>query len=136
MHRRRWGYEWQSGDAEWMFTYIEGPRGTLRAVLARNQQPLAALQHRGRLLDMWSELLYDGMGYRFSCGPDPASGCVLTDGENGRVLSVRGIERPEITLHRAVPLPLIVIVAIRSVEDWAVAFGIGDGSDARAMSAG
>jgi signal transduction histidine kinase len=136
MHRRRWGYEWQSRDAEWMLTYIEGPRGTLRAVLARNQQPLAALQHRGRLLEMWSELLYDGMGYHFSCGPDPASGCVLTDGENGRVLSVKGIERPEITLHRAVPLPLMLVVAIRSVEDWAIALGTGDRVNARAMPTG
>jgi signal transduction histidine kinase len=136
MRRRRWGYEWQSEGADWMLTYIEGPRGTLRAVLARNQQPLAALQHRGRLLDMWSELLYDGMGYRFSCGPSPASGCVLTDGENGRVLSVKGLERPEITLHRAVPLPLVLIVAIRSVEDWALALGAGDAVGVRATLAG
>jgi signal transduction histidine kinase len=134
MHRRRWGYEWQSEGAEWALTQIEGPRGTLRAVLARNQQPLAALQHRGRLLDMWTELLYDGMGYRFSCGAGPASGCTLTDGENNQVLSAKGMERPEITLHRAVPLPLMLMVAIRSVEDWSVALGAGEVIEARAMS--
>jgi signal transduction histidine kinase len=136
MRRRRWGYEWQSRGADWMLTHIEGPRGTLRAVLARNQQPLAALQHRGRLLEMWSELLYDGMGYRFTCGADPAGGCVLTDGENGQVLSVKGIERPEMTLHRAVPLPLLLIVAVRSVEDWAVALGAGGTAGARATPVG
>ena len=126
MRRHRWGYEWQSAGAEWTLDHIEGPRGTLRAVLARNQQPLAAMQHRGRLLDIWSELLYDGVGYRFSRGPGPASGCVLTDGDNDRVLSVKGIERPEITLHRAVPLPLVVMIAIRSVEDRAVALEAGE----------
>ena len=126
MRRHRWGYEWQSAGAEWTLDHIEGPRGTLRAVLARNQQPLAAMQHRGRLLDIWSELLYDGVGYRFSRGPGPASGCVLTDGDNDRVLSVKGIERPEITLHRAVPLPLVAMIAIRSIEDGAVALEAGE----------
>lgn len=126
MRRHRWGYGWQSGGAEWTLDHIAGPRGTLRAVLARNEQPLAAMQHRGRLLDIWSELLYDGAGYRLSHEPGEASGCVLTDGDNNQVLWLRGIECAEITLYRAVPLPLLVMVAIRSLEDWLVALEAGE----------
>ncbi len=135
MRRRRWGYGWRSGGAEWTLHHIAGPRGTLRAVLARNDQPLAAMQHRGRLLDIWSELLYDGAGYRLSHGPDPAGGCVLTDGDNDRVLWLRGIERTEITLHRAVPVPLLALVAIRSLEDWSVALEAGEWTEKSVVSA-
>jgi len=136
MYRHRWGYEWQSGGAEWTLHHIEGPRGTLRAVLARNEQPLAAMQHRGRLLDIWSELLYDEVGYRLSRGLDPASGCMLTNGDNDRVLSVRGIERAEITLYRPVPLPLLGMVAIRSLQDWSVALEAGEWIEASGVSVG
>jgi hypothetical protein len=129
MRRHRWGYGWRTDGAEWTLYHVKGPHGTLRAVLARNGQPLAAMQHRGRLLDIWSELLYDGAGYRLAHGPDPAGGSALIDGDNDQVLCVRGIRRTEITLHRAVPLPLLALVAIRSVEDWSVALEAGAWSE-------
>lgn len=134
MRQHRWGYRWRSGGAEWTLHHVVGPRGTLRAVLARNEQPLAAMQHRGRLLDIWSELLYDGAGYRLAHGPVPAGGSVLMDGDNIQVLWLRGIQRIEITLHRPVPLPLLALVAIRSTDDWSVALEAGVGSEAGTAS--
>lgn len=123
-----WGYGWRSDGARWQLRHIEGPRGTMRSVLVRNGQPLAAAQHQGRLVSTWSEIVYDDSGYGLSCVPDPAGGCVLTDSAGEPVLSVSGLDVLQITLRRPVALPLLLMAAARILEERVLdraAFGHG-----------
>ena len=64
VNHTRSGYEWESGGASWALRRIRGLSG--RMVLTRNGQSLAAMQYQGRMLNAWSEIVYDGRGYRLS----------------------------------------------------------------------
>ena len=115
VRHRRFGYEWRSQRAMWALRSVRGLRGSM--VLLRNGQPLAAIQHQGRLLNIWSEIVYDGRGYRLSCCGGLSYDCTLVDGAGDLVLSVRGEDTPQIEVHRALPLPLLVMVAVRVADE-------------------
>jgi len=115
MHPSRSGYEWESGGASWALRRIRGLSG--RMVLTRNGQPLAAMQYQGRLLNAWSEIVYDGRGYRLSYVKGQPGRCVLVDEVGDELLMIEDGASPQIELHRALPLPLLVMVTMRIVDE-------------------
>ena len=117
VRRGRSGYEWESQGASWALRRIRGLSG--RMVLTRNGQPLAAMQYQGRLLNTWSEIVYDGRGYRLSTVKDQTGNYVLVDKAGNEALFVEGAASPQVELRRALPLPLLVMVAMRIVDEMA-----------------
>jgi signal transduction histidine kinase len=115
--RNRGGYEWRFQGAAWALNYVRGPNA--RMVLARNLQPLAAVQTQGRLLDAWSEIVYDGRGYRLDCAREPSGRCVLVDETGEEVLAVEDSAGLQIMLYRPLALCLVVLVALRVVDQGA-----------------
>ncbi len=113
----RSGYEWESGGASWALRRIRGLSG--RMVLTRNGQPLAAMQYQGRLLNAWSEIVYDGRGYRLSYVKGQPGRCVLVDEVGDELLTVEDGASPQIELRRPLPLPLLVMVTMRIVDEVA-----------------
>jgi two-component sensor histidine kinase len=113
----RSGYEWEAEGASWALRRVRGLNG--RMVLTRNGQPLAAMQYRGRLLDVWNEIIYDGRGYRLSRvkGKNRSDTCVLVDESGDEYLSVENGRAPRVELHRPLPLPLLVMVAMRVLDE-------------------
>lgn len=127
---RRWGYAWKMDDAMWELRHVRGPSGSLRQVLTRNEQPLAAIQRQGRLMNTWSEIIYDGRGYSLSRAeswaraeaglPISAVERVLADQSGEPLLRIRGYDLLRIELCRTVPLALLLTVALRVVEEQSV----------------
>ena len=117
VHPSRSGYEWEAQGASWALRRVRGLSG--RMVLTRNGQPLAAMQHQGRLLNTWTEVVYDGRGYRFFCTKDAPSTCLLVDEAGDECLSVTGSDPFQIELRRALPLPLLVMVTMRFADEMA-----------------
>lgn len=118
IRRRRWGYEWRlDGGTRWALRHIRGPQGTMRAVLLRNKQPLAAIQHQGRLLSTWSEMLYDDAGYGLTCSAEASGECTLVDGAGEPVLGISGRRPAYVALQRPIALPLLVMTAVRVLEE-------------------
>jgi len=111
----RSGYEWESNGASWALRRIHGLSG--RMVLTRNGQPLAAMQYQGRLLNTWSEIVYDGRGYRLSHVKGQPGCCVLADEVGDELLTALGGDAVQIELHRPLPLPLLVMVTMRVVDE-------------------
>lgn len=117
----RSGYEWKIEDAAWTLRHVRGLNG--RMVLQRKGQPLAAMQYQGRQLSVWSEIVYDGRGYRLSYVQDMPCHCILADETGAELLLAQGDSLPQITLRRALPLPLLVMVALRIVDEISVKIG-------------
>jgi signal transduction histidine kinase len=115
VNRSRSGYEWEVEGASWALRRIRGLGG--RMVLMRNGQALAAMQYRGRLLDTWNEIIYDGRGYRLSYVKDRPDTRVLLDDTGDECLSVESGRVPQVKLRRALPLPLLVMVAMRVLDE-------------------
>ena len=109
------GYEWESQGAAWALHRVRRLSGG--TVLARNGQPLAAMQYQGRLLNTWSELVYDGRGYRLSSVRGQPGRYVLVDETGDQVLLIQGGTSPQVELRRALPLPLLVMAAMRVVDE-------------------
>ena len=86
-------------------------------VLTRDGQPLAAIQHQGRLLNTWSEIVYGGRGYRMSYVKGQPGQSVLVDEAGGELLLAQGGDLIQIELRRALPLPLLVMVVIRILNE-------------------
>jgi len=128
IHHSRRGYEWKAEGASWALRRVRGMGG--RAVLTRNGQPLAAMQQQGRLLNTWSEIIYDGRGYRLSTAKDPAGECFLADEGGDVLLRAEGGELPQVELERALPLPLLAMVVVRIVEETASTTATAEGGEA------
>jgi hypothetical protein len=86
-------------------------------VLTRNGQPLAAMQPQGRMLHTWSEIVYDGRGYRLSYVKGGSKGYTLTDETNDTLLAAVGSNPDRFELRRALPLPLLVMVTMRIADE-------------------
>ena len=117
LRRVKSGYEWKSQGASWALRQVRGLSGGM--VLTRNGQPLAAIQYQGRLMNTWSEIVYDGRGYRLSRSKDMPGNYVLVDEAGDEVLSAEGVTSPQIELCRALSLPLLVMVALRIMDEMA-----------------
>ncbi len=115
VNRSRSGYEWEAEGASWALRRVRGLSG--RMVLMRNGQPLAAMQYQGRLLNTWTEIVYDGRGYRLSYVEDAPGTRVLVDEAGDECLSVEGGDSPQVALRRALPLPLLVMVTMRVLDE-------------------
>jgi len=116
LRRVKSGYEWKSQGASWALRRVRGLSG--RMVLTRNGQPLAAIQYQGRLVNTWSEIVYDGRGYRLSRSK-VLGNYVLVDEAGDEALSAEGVTLPQIELCRALSLPLLVMVALRIMDEMA-----------------
>jgi len=114
IHCSRSGYKWRSEGASWALRRTRDLSG--RMVLMRNGQPLAAMQYQGRLLNTWTEIVYDGRGYRLSHVKDRPGSLVLVDEAGNEALFIAGGASPQIELRRALPLPLLAMAAMRIVE--------------------
>ena len=125
IYPHRLGYQWHWERATWTLQQVRAPSGTFRAVLMRNRQPLAALQSQGRLLNRWTELVYDGRGYRLlpakrepgQClpGQTRAGGYLLQDREGETLLHISESDPLQIKLYRTQPLPLLVAVLMQII---------------------
>ena len=115
IHCGRTGYEWEMMGASWALRRIRGVSG--RMVLMRNGQPMAAMQPQGRMLHTWNEIVYDGRGYRLSYVKDVPGGYALMDEENDTLLTAEGSDPDRFKLHRALPLPLLVMVTMRIADE-------------------
>ena len=116
--KRNWlGYEWEAEGASWALRRVQGLNG--RMVLMRNGQPVAAMQYRGRLLDTWTEIVYDGHGYQMSYvkDKDRPDTRVLVDEGGEECLFVEGGKAPQAKLLRPLPLPLLVMTAVRILDE-------------------
>jgi two-component system, NarL family, sensor histidine kinase LiaS len=111
----RSGYEWKSQTASWTLRRIRGLSS--RMVLTREGQPLAAIQHQGRLLNTWSEIVYGGRGYRLYYAKGQPGHSVLVDEAGGELLLAQVGDPLQIELRRALPLPLLVMVAVRVADE-------------------
>jgi hypothetical protein len=115
VHHGRAGYRWKSQGTSWELRHMRDLSGGM--VLTRNKQSLAAMQYQGRLLNTWSEIVYDGRGYRMSCLKDMPDNCVLVDEAGDEVLFAADLAAPQIMLRRPLPLPLLMMVAMRIVDE-------------------
>jgi hypothetical protein len=84
--------------------------------LTRNHLTLAALQEKTRPLNSWSEMLYDGHGYCLSRLPGQPPRCTLISEDGVELLAAELDPLPGITLHRSLPLNLLIMVAAQLVE--------------------
>jgi len=131
IYAHRAGYQWRWERANWALQHVRAPSGVLRAVLTRNRQPVAALQSQGRLLNRWTEFVYDGRGYRLlptkdqvgqrqlgQRAPDqPASArYILQDRAQETLLTVEQGRLAQAELRRAMPLPLLAMVLMETID--------------------
>ncbi len=115
IHRVKGGYEWDFEDAEWTLCQVGGLRGKM--VLQRNDQPMAAMQYQGRLVHTWTEIVYDGRGYRLSSDESTPTRYFLVDQMGDVVLTADVGGALRVTLNRALPLPLLIMVLGRIVNE-------------------
>jgi len=120
----RGGYRWDLAGADWGLRRVRGLRG--RAVLERKGQALAAMQYRGREMDTWTEIVYDGRVYQLEYGEDDGDNFVLCDAGGGTVLAARQVLREPgasgsadalITLTRDLPVTLVAIAIGRILDE-------------------
>lgn len=119
----RGGYHWDLDGADWTLRRMRGLRG--RAILTRNDQALAAMQYRGRQMDMWTEIFYDSQLYRLTYGESSALDFVLLGDDGGRRLETQlgpkdfEVSRKplELQLHEGLPLPLLAMTLARIIDE-------------------
>ena len=79
----------------------------------RNGQPVAAMQIQGRLLGTWTEIIYDGRGYRLAQDKTSATCYRLTDQSGEDLAVVEGGPTICVQISRAIPLPLLLMVILQ-----------------------
>jgi signal transduction histidine kinase len=114
--RHTWkGYTWRCDGARWRLRNYGGL--SRRMVLFRNGQPVAAMQYRGRQMHNWSEIVYDGRGYRISQDHDDPQRYALKDQAGDLLLIIHDGVPLEIRLERPLPVHLILLVFLRIFEE-------------------
>lgn len=104
---------WDAGDAHWSLRHISGGPG--RAILERNDQPMAALQHRGHETGSHTDIIYDDRTYTLTTSAEDQESFVLTDAASGETLVT--FEGAHVQVDHRLPLPLIVMVAARVIDE-------------------
>jgi hypothetical protein len=125
VHLRHANYHWRDGEAVWVLKQLRSPSGTYRAVLMRNRQPLAALQSQGRLLNRWTEIIYDDRGYRLAVDRDRSGASqpgryVLADQRGEPLLRIEEGAPTIVRLCRTLALPLLIIVLMQTISQQPV----------------
>jgi hypothetical protein len=120
VHRHRAGHEWEVSGVKWRLAHVAGQDNLARQVLMRNGQPLAAMQRQGKLLNTWTEFIYDDQGYSFVSPREDGLACPLTNGSGEVVLVAHLGETPRIELRRALPLPFLAMVCAYVMEKSAL----------------
>jgi NarL family two-component system sensor histidine kinase LiaS len=115
LHRDRDRYEWHTPEGNWQIRHIRGLHG--RAVLMRNEQPLAAMQYRGRQIDTWTEIVYDDRRYQLRFGKDNHRILHLLDASDIEWLRA---DAETVRLNQACPRPLLAMVLSRVIEELQV----------------
>ncbi|MEW5868550.1 MAG: sensor histidine kinase [Chloroflexota bacterium] len=107
------GYSWRLHGARWNFKRLSSNGSQ---VLFRNGQPLAAVQYQGRQMDMWSEFVYIGRGYRLAAGHK--AGMFQFYDEDGQEIAQFNC-RPglEIEIYRPLSLNLLIIALLRLLDE-------------------
>lgn len=103
---------WRANKAGWS---LKRTSGVGRQVLYRNGLPLAAVQYQGRQVNMWTEIIYAGHGYRLS-GSDRPGVYELYDEDGRGIAQVVCNHRVDIQLQRSAPLYLLLIVLSRILD--------------------
>jgi hypothetical protein len=125
VYPHRAGYRWHWEQASWVLQHVRAPSGVFRAVLMRNRQPLAALQSQGRLLNRWTEIVYDGRGYRLlpakrtleqSRLERPGWSYALQDRDQETLLYITEGVSLQAEVCRTLPLPLLVAVLMQTID--------------------
>jgi signal transduction histidine kinase len=118
----RSGAHWTLNGADWSLSHVRGLKG--RAVLERNDQPLAAMQYRGRQLDTWTEIVYAGRLYLVNYRDDVPGGFDLREQAGDSLLASAPQTGPgataTVTVLRELPLPLVIAAVARILEEAAV----------------
>ena len=107
------GYSWRFYGAGWKLQHITNNGN---CVLFRNGQPLAAVQYQGRQIDMWSEFIYAGMGYRLDA-VGKAGEFHLLDENGQEIMQFLCQTGLEIKLQRPAPLTLLLLAALRLLDE-------------------
>ncbi len=94
---------------------MSGPGG--QQVLYRNGQPLAAVQYQGRQMNIWSEIIYAGHGYRLSRDRQAEGSFTLADELGQELLHVSTGQPMEVRLLRPLPLPLLNMSILRLLDE-------------------
>jgi signal transduction histidine kinase len=115
IYPERAGARWEIDGRDWTLRHVRGLKG--RAILERGELPLAAMQYRGRELDTWTDIIYDDTFYRLAHVEDGKGGFVLSDEDDELFLTIEGAR---MRLHQTLPLPLVVMVAARFIEESAI----------------
>jgi signal transduction histidine kinase len=105
------GYTWRVGAAWWQVRTFGGQWAILR-----NGQPVSGVQYQGRQMNRWSEFIYAGRGYRLAANGTPGT-YQLTDEDGQEIAQFDGHTGLEITLHRPMPLTLLVVAALRLLHE-------------------
>ena len=114
LRRTASGSHWRLSGNRWSFKRVSGLAG--KGVLYRNGQPLAAVQYQGRQMNIWSEFIYAGQGYRLGSSCPGGTSC-LTDDTGQEVLQLSTDGSLVITLLHPLPLPLLNMVLLRYLEE-------------------
>ncbi|MBN1260589.1 MAG: hypothetical protein JXB35_07905, partial [Anaerolineae bacterium] len=109
------GYEWHINSERWTLQRIRGRAG--RMVLNRNNQPLAAMQYQGRQMHVWTEIVYDDRAYRLVSCKEGECAMLLEDDSGEILIEIRQKNGLTLTLKRPLPLPFLVIVAVRVIDE-------------------
>jgi hypothetical protein len=75
------------------------------------------MQYRGRQMNTWSEVVYDGRGYRISQSQGNPQAYVVKDQVGDLLLSIENGNPMKINLERPIPVHLIILVALRIIEE-------------------
>jgi signal transduction histidine kinase len=116
IHQGNLGYEWEADGASWALRREQSSNG--RMVLTRNRQPLAAIQYQGRQMHAWTEIIYNGRGYRLSYIKNRTCAYRLEDEAGAELLCVEPENLAKIKLQRTLPLHLIVMIIVRILDNW------------------
>jgi len=109
------GYRWGIDGVTWRLQSVQASSGGM--LLLCNGRPVAAMQRRTRLLDAWSEIIYDQQGYRLCFVQDQTCPWILKDEAGEALLHADCSDLPRIELRQAIPLPLLLMVLLRILEN-------------------
>ncbi len=71
------------------------------------------MQLQGRLVSTWTEIVYDGRGYRLAQDKSCPNSYRLTDQSGEELMLIKGGPLLTVELSRALPLALLVMVVLQ-----------------------